>query len=100
MNVLTKERIEVHYKHEVEDNPVNPNLDIFVACFTTCWARLRLYEALDLLQERVVYFDTDSIVFRGLPRQPDPSLGVYLGDFKDELPDGDHITLRVPDQQG
>lgn len=92
VSVFTKEHIELHYKREVEDNPVNLNFNIFVACFTTCWARLRLYEVLDLFQGRVVYFDTDSVVFRGLPGQPNQSLGVYLGDFKDELPDGDHIV--------
>ena len=91
VGVLSEERVEIHYRHEVEDDPVAPNLNIFVACFTTCWAQLRLYEALDLLQERVVYFDTDSVVFRSLPGQPDPPLGDYLGDFKDELGEGDYI---------
>ncbi|KAL9954815.1 hypothetical protein ACROYT_G042394 [Oculina patagonica] len=60
--------------------------------FTTCWARLRLYEALDLLQERVLYFDTDSVVFVSRPREQNPSLGDYLGDFKDELSTGDYIV--------
>ena len=92
VSVLTKERVEIHYKHQIEDDPVSPNLNIFVACFTTCWARLRLYEALDLLQERVLYFDTDSVVFRSLPGQVKPQLGNYLGDFKDELSDGDFIV--------
>ena len=92
VSVLTEERVEIHYKHELEEDPISPNLNIFVACFTTCWARLRLYEALDLLQERVVYFDTDSVVFRSLPDQPDPPLGDYLGDFKDELSTGDYIV--------
>ena len=54
---------------------------IFVACFTTCWARVRLYKTLDFLQDRVIYFDTDSVVFKSLPGQPDPPLGDYLGDF-------------------
>ena len=92
VSVLTEERVEIHYKHELEEDPISPNLNIFVACFTTCWARLRLYEALDLLQDRVVYFDTDSVVFRSLPDQPDPPLGDYLGDFKDELSTGDYIV--------
>ena len=54
--------MEIHYKHQLEDDPISPNLNIFVACFMTCWAQLRLYEALDLLQERVLYFDMDSMV--------------------------------------
>ena len=63
-----------------------------MACFTTCWAHLHLYNALDLLQERVLYFDTDSVIFRSLPGQPEPPLGSYLGDFKDELKEGDFIV--------
>ena len=71
---------------------MSPNLNIFIACFTTCWARLCLYEALDLLQEHVLYFDTDSVVFRSFPDQVKPALGNYLGDFKNELAEGDTIT--------
>lgn len=63
-----------------------------MACFTTCRDRLRLYEALDLLKDQVLYFDTDSIVFRSLPHQDNPDLGNYLGDFKDELAKGDYIV--------
>ena len=92
VSVLTKERVEIHYRHEKEDDPISPNLNIFVACFTTCWARLRLYEALDLLKESVVYFDTDSVVFIHKPNMPDPLLGDYLGDFKDEIGEGDYIV--------
>ena len=36
--------------------------------------------------------NTDSVVFRSLPVQPDPPLGDYLGDFKDELSKGDYIV--------
>ena len=58
VSVFTEQRVEIHYKLQQEDDPVSPNLNIFIACFTTCWARLKLYEALDQLQERVLYFDT------------------------------------------
>ena len=44
VSVLTEQRVEVHYKHQLQDDPVSPNLNIFIACFTTCWARLKLYE--------------------------------------------------------
>ena len=43
VSVLTEQRVEVHYKHQLQDDPVSPNLNIFIACFTTCWARLKLY---------------------------------------------------------
>ena len=87
--------MEIHYKHEVEVDPISPNLNIFVVCFTTCWARLRLYNALDLLQERVLYFDTDSVIFASLPDEPDPRLSDFLGDFKDEIDTGDYIVEYV-----
>ena len=74
---------------------MSPNLNIFVACFTTCWARLRLYGALKQLGERCLYFDTDSVIFISAPNRPDPPLGKYLGEFKDELDAGDHIVEFV-----
>ena len=44
VSVLTEQRVKIHYKLQQEDDPVSPNLNIFIACFTTCWARLKLYE--------------------------------------------------------
>ena len=92
VSVLTEQRVEIHDKHQQEDDPVSPNLGIFIACFTTCHARLKLYRALNQLQERVLYFDTDSVIFKSLPRRKKPDLGDYLGDFKNELNEGDTIT--------
>lgn len=95
VGVLNAERVEAHYKYQVEDDCISPNLNIFVAAFTTCWARLRLYEALELLQERILYFDTDSIFFIHRPDLQKPILGDFLGDFKDELDRGDPIVEFV-----
>ena len=47
----------------MNDEPVLPNLNIFIACSMTCWARLCLYAALDMLQEWVLYTDTNGIIF-------------------------------------
>lgn len=33
--------------------------NIFIASFTTAWARLKLYSELEKLGESVLYFDTD-----------------------------------------
>ena len=89
------DRVEIHYKVSNEDEISSPNLNIFIACFTTCWARLKLYNALQLLGERVLYFDTDSVVFVSQTNSIDPPLGDYLGDFKDELPPDDYIVEFV-----
>ena len=92
VSCIDEQRVEVHHREEALCENISPNLNIFVACFTTCWARLRLYEALELLNERVLYFDTDSVIFVQSPGEIKPVLGDYLGDFTDELTNGDFIT--------
>lgn len=65
--------------------------NVFVAVFTTAHPRLKLYEALETLQERVLYYDTDSVVYRWRPGQSQIPFGSFLGEFTDEL-DGDPIV--------
>ena len=95
VSVVNDQLVEVHYQYQDEDIPVSPNLNIFVACFTTCWARLRLYAALEQLGERVLYYDTDSVIFLQEEGQPNPTLGNYLGEFTSELDKEDHIVEFV-----
>ena len=66
-----------------------------MACFTTCWARLRLYATLEQLQERVLYYDTDSVLFLEEEGQSNPILGDYLGEFTSELDGVDYIVEFV-----
>ena len=80
---------------EIEENIIPSNkTNIFIACFTTAWARLRLYEALDVLQQQVLYYDTDSVIYRWKPGQPSIPIGDYLGEMTDEL-QGDVIEEFV-----
>jgi len=95
VSIINDQMVEVHYQHQKEDIPVSPNLNIFIACFTTCHARLRLYEALEPLGERVLYYDTDSVLFLQDKGQPNPDLGPYLGDFTSELDKDDYIVEFV-----
>ena len=92
VGIQSDDRVEVQYTLQEEDESILPNLNIFVACFTTCWARLKLYDTLDILQERVLYKDTDSVVFLSAQGMPEPPLGDYLGDFKDELSPDNYIV--------
>ena len=93
--IINDAMVEVHYQYQDKDIPMSPNLNIFVAAFTTCWARLRLYEALELLGERVLYYDTDSVIYLEEVGQPNPVLGDYLGDFTSELDPDDHHVYDV-----
>ena len=96
VSVINDDMVEVHFQNKKEDIRVSPNLNIFVACFTTCYARLKLYQALEALGERVLYFDTDSVIYlEETPTQFKPDLGSYLGDFASELEDDEYIQEFV-----
>ena len=92
--LVNDETVEVHYRNNEEFEEQNNKVNIVIAAFTTAYARLKLYDLLDLLQERILYYDTDSVVFVHEPGKPEPPLGDYLGDLTDEL-DGDYITTFV-----
>lgn len=90
---LHEERVKVHHRMQPHCESDSPHLNIFVACFTTCWARLRLYDVMDQLSDRLLYLDTDSIIFLQRPTdQCQPPLGDFLRDFTNELEPGDHIV--------
>ena len=61
--------------------------NVFIAAFTTSLPHLKLYEALDFLGDRVLYYDTDSVIYKTKQGQEKLPLGPYLGQFTDELDD-------------
>ena len=74
----------------------NYQTNVFIAAFTTCWGRLKLYSVLEMLDERVLYFDTDSVIFVSRPGDEDPQTGSFLGELTNELKiPGDYITEFV-----
>jgi hypothetical protein len=81
--------INYQVKNEfVEDCPLG---NVVLACFTTAHARLHLYETLQPLGERVLYFDTDSIIYQHDDSQFNPTIVNSLGGWTDEL-GGDHFV--------
>ena len=92
--IVNDNMVEVQYKSVSEFGEPNNKTNVIVAAFTTAYACLKLYDLLDLLQERALYYDTDSVIYVSEPGKPDPPLGNYLGDLTDEL-NGDHITMFV-----
>nr|DAC81317.1 TPA_asm: PolB [Larimichthys croaker adintovirus] len=64
--------------------------NVFIAAFTTAYARLKLYSYLEQVQENVLYMDTDSLIYVVKEGGAPLKLGNYLGDLTDEL-DGDTI---------
>lgn len=78
-----------------EDADKVTKTNIFISAFTTCQACLKLYESLEELGDRVLYYDTDSIIYTWKPSQAEIPLGDYLGDTTNELEDDVYITEFV-----
>ena len=81
MNFINDDMVQISYtfKDEFVDNSYNTN--IYVACFTTSSARLMLYEKLDHLNDQVLYFDTDSIIYIDSPNGNKIKTGDMLGEL-------------------
>ena len=83
--VINDKVLLVQYKLRDEFSIGGTRSNIFIAAMTTCHARLTLYREIARLGDRVLYFDTDSIVFISRPGEYEPKLGEFLGEFTDEL---------------
>lgn len=90
IRIITEDAVEVDTTKAVEEVIPSSKTNIFIASFTTAWARLELYSYLDKLKEQVLYFDTDSIIYLWKRGLPEIETGPFLGQMKDEL-EGDSI---------
>ena len=52
--------------------------NIFIACFTSALARLKLYAELEKLGEKVLYYDTDSLIYRWKEGEPFILTGIFF----------------------
>ena len=78
-NFINNEIIEVHYENVDEFVEANGKTNIVVAAFTTAHARLKLYGVLEQLGRRVLYFDTDSVIYVSKEGDWEPPIGSYHG---------------------
>ena len=75
--------------------PELPNTSSVIAAWVTAQARLKLYSYLEQLKDRVLYMDTDSVIYLSSSTDTyNVPLGDYLGQMTDEL-DGAHIVEFV-----
>ena len=94
LTYINDECIGVKWKNKGEFAEVSSNTNVIIACYTTAQARLHLYTLLEQLEDRVLYFDTDSVIYVHRDGYYNPPLGDYLGELKDEL-NGATITTFV-----
>jgi hypothetical protein len=85
----------INHKHSsIDCVDVSNNTNIYLAIFTTTYARLRLAELIDFVGwERVLYMDTDSLIYL-LSENEEENLTVspFLGELSSELDDDDVIV--------
>ena len=87
---------QITYKLKSEFLVKEPrNSNVYIAAFTTTWARIKLWKKLHELGERVLYYDTDSIIYKTHIGESHLQRGPYLGDLTNELEEGRHITEFV-----
>jgi hypothetical protein len=83
---------QVQFKMKLDFADELPNTNIFVAVFTTAHARLKLLREMEKLDRRVLYYDTDSIIYESRAGDQEPRTGSFLGELTHELKPGDYIV--------
>jgi hypothetical protein len=88
---------QVFYSEKQESHDCGRDSNVVLGAFVTAYGRMHLYEELAKLNDRVLYFDTDSIIFISREGDYEPELADYLGYYTNEIKpsDGDHIVEFV-----
>ena len=84
-HIVSEEVMELEYKYADDFEPISMNTNVIIAAFCTSWARLKLWEVMHTLGDRVLYHDTDSVIFSAKDNEYIPPLGKYLGQLTNEL---------------
>ncbi|XP_053392147.1 uncharacterized protein LOC128554859 [Mercenaria mercenaria] len=83
---INEEEVQLDSAYNNDFIEASCRTNVVVAAYTTAQARLKLYSYLQPLGDRVLYCDTDSVVFTSAQGEWDPPLGDFLGDLTDEVP--------------
>ena len=85
-HIMNEKVILLEFKNSEDFDPASFNTNVLISAFCTCWARLELWSIMNKLGERVLYHDTDSIIFTESDKDTyTPPTGDYLGQLTNEL---------------
>ena len=62
-HIISDDMIQMEWNYKKDCLPGDNKTNIYLATFTTCWARLKLYSVHEPLNRRVIYYDTDSVIY-------------------------------------
>ncbi|XP_055355961.1 uncharacterized protein LOC129601232 [Paramacrobiotus metropolitanus] len=86
----------VTYSNGEDYNEGSNATNVALDAFTTANARLILLDMMEKLGDRLMYYDTDSVVFLTRPGDWVPEMGSILGDWNNQLQAGEsHIVKFV-----
>jgi hypothetical protein len=86
IQMISENMVIVSYTKEDEFVDVLPNTNTVLAAYVTAHARLKLYSYIENLQDRVLYFDTDSLIYLSRPSDLyEVLVGNYLGQMTNEI---------------
>ena len=74
-HMVANNTIQVEWIYKKDCLPEDNKTNIYLATFTTFWARLKLYSVLEQLDRKVLYYDTDSVIYVSRPGEYGPPLG-------------------------
>lgn len=80
-----KKTLVISWKYLNEAPESSSITNVGRAVYTTTLARLKLYDYLEKLSERVLYYDTDSVIYITSKGQWEPPTGNLICDMTDEL---------------
>ena len=98
IHFLNESKAQVFFSEKEELHQGGKDSNVVLGAFVTCYGRMVLYEELYKLDNRILYYDTDSIIFLSKDEACyEPQLGDYLGKFTSEvkIKDGNHIIEYV-----
>ena len=62
-HIVANDTIQVEWTYKKDCQPEDNKTNIYLATFTTCWARLKLYSILEKIDRNVLYYDSDSVIY-------------------------------------
>ncbi len=89
-HVLTPNIMLIEYGQAKEFEGVDPKTNVVISAFCACYGRLELWKVMHWLGKRVLYHDTDSVIYTPLlageeEQEVHPPTGECLGQLTDEL---------------
>ena len=84
-HVINENLVVMEYTKKQDFMEVNNRTNVTVATFCTRYARMKLWKLMHSLKGRVLYHNTDSVIYSYTPNNTHPPIGKFSGQLTDEL---------------